>query len=184
MTSINTLNIWLDMADKGDPMRRGAAIDMLGECLYENITLKGLSEMFVFALTSIAIDDPEDTYQSLANEVYVFNRIVQALWDEDKTVVQTAARALRELGDPIFRVFSDCLVKDYQEDLQQWAAEGLGKLKDPRGTEALLTGLKSTYASVRCLCAEALDQIQGPKAIEQLIDTANHDPEDNVRARA
>ncbi|MGA2435826.1 MAG: HEAT repeat domain-containing protein, partial [Bryobacteraceae bacterium] len=56
----------------------------------------------------------------------------------------------------------------------------LGKFKDPRVVEPLISELKDSYSEARYASATALGDVKDPRAIPPLI-TALRDPEENVR---
>jgi HEAT repeat protein len=184
MSNDSVLDFWTEMATDKDPRKRACAVDAIAAHLNDHIVSRGLSEPLVLAVTAVAVHDPEGILQRFAVEGRAFKCLVWALWDSERIVRQTAAEGLREMGEPVFAVFTDPLAKGYFEEIQEWAADGLGRLGDRRGVAALLLGLKSVYATVRCRSAEALGEIRDAPAIEGLTEASENDPEEEVRQQA
>ena len=66
---------------------------------------------------------------------------------------------------------------------RQFAAVVLGKIKDPRAVEPLITALQDADSGVRGKAAVALGKIGDPRAVEPLI-TALKDADNSVRTKA
>ncbi|MBN8723571.1 MAG: HEAT repeat domain-containing protein [Acidobacteria bacterium] len=73
-------------------------------------------------------------------------------------------------------------LKDNQASTRAKIAELLGKIADPRATQALIKSLKDPFAWVRAASAKALGEIADPKALSALL-KASKDKEDFVREK-
>ena len=73
-------------------------------------------------------------------------------------------------------------LKDNQASIRAKIAELLGKIADPRATQALIKSLKDSFAWVRAASAQALGEIADPKALSALL-KASKDKEDFVREK-
>jgi HEAT repeat protein len=74
-------------------------------------------------------------------------------------------------------------LKDPNPDIRLRAADGLGKLKDPKAVEPLIVALNDSKSNVADISARALGQIKDPRAVEPLI-IALRDPRWDVRSEA
>jgi len=73
-------------------------------------------------------------------------------------------------------------LKDNQASTRAKIAELLGKIADPRATQALIRSLKDPFAWVRAASAKALGEIADSKALSALL-KASKDKEDFVREK-
>ena len=88
---------------------------------------------------------------------------------------------MKQIGCPELIV----VLQDQRKDpeVRKNAAEALGKIKDPRAVEPLITALKDEYSGVRWHAAWSLGEIQDPRAVEPLIE-ALKDEDSGVRLSA
>ena len=118
--------------------------------------------------------------------------LIVALVDEASEVREAASEALKSFpgwgkSDEANRVVPELIVvlQDQRKDpeVRKNAAEALGKIKDPRAVEPLITALKDEYSEVRWHAAWSLGEIQDPRAVEPLIE-ALKDEDSGVRLSA
>jgi hypothetical protein len=102
---------------------------------------------------------------------------IKALGSEKMSTCDTAAEALREMGEAAVEPLIKAL-RDRSSRIRANAAWVLGRLKDERSVEPLVKALKDGSAGVRAYAALALGKIGDKKAVPALEEALNDRDED------
>lgn len=92
------------------------------------------------------------------------------LREERWEVRYAGAGVLREIGAPAVPPLIE-LLRDKSANVREWAAEVLGRIKDPRAVPTLIEALKDDDFVVRGIAAAALGGIKDPRAVQALSET-------------
>lgn len=113
------------------------------------------------------VEDPSHTVRSAAvkalgkiRDPRVFEPVVNALGDSDKSVRFYAAMGLGQIGDARAVDALVTALKDPDETVRSWAADSLGVLKDRKAVKALIgVSVEDQAETVRTAALEALSEI-------------------------
>lgn len=94
--------------------------------------------------------------------------LVKDLGSEDINVRNMAVIDLGYIGAPTVYPVIEAL-KSGNSNSRIWAAKALGRIKDPRATEALIGALEDQERYVRWHAVEGLGEIGDPNAVEPLL---------------